>query len=103
MYLENIEIDAVRADDDQFWRIHRIQMVLGYAQVLADIDNNEEYYKKLNSVYEHKGLLFIDWKTKPTKKEKEYWDKAWESVVTDYEGDLIEHTVNHKAKDKWII
>ncbi|MEA2103449.1 MAG: hypothetical protein U9P79_02245 [Candidatus Cloacimonadota bacterium] len=45
MYLKNIEIDAVRADDDQFWRIHRIHMVLGYAQALADIDNNEKYYK----------------------------------------------------------
>ena len=61
MYLENIEIDGVRTDDDQFYRIPRIHRVIGYAQALADIDNNENFIEKVKSFYDHKGLLTINW------------------------------------------
>jgi len=91
MYLENIEIDGARTDDDQFYRIPRIHRVIGYAQALADIDNNENFIDKIKSFYDYKGILTIKWKNSPTENEMEYLQKAWESIVTDYESSPIEH------------
>jgi len=93
MYPYKMGIDGVRSNDDQYWRIHRIHGVLGYAQALADINNDEDFYKKIISIYDHKGMLLVNWNEKPTDKEKEYLQKAWESIVTDYEGSPIDHFV----------
>lgn len=91
MYPFEIEIDGSRANDDQYWRINRIHRLIGYAQALADIDNNEDFYKKIESIYDEKGSLTITWIERPTKQEKEFLQNAWESIVTDYEGNPIEH------------
>jgi hypothetical protein len=91
MYPYNLEIDGARADQDQSWRISRIQLVLGYAQALADLDGNQDYFRKLKSIYDGKGTLFVTWNNEPAEKEKNYLKLAWESVVTDYEGNDIEH------------
>jgi hypothetical protein len=93
-YPNNIEISGSRTDDDQFWRVQRIHRVLGYAQAFADIDNNEDYYKKIASIHDYKGILTITWKVEPINDEKEYLDKAWESIVTNYESESIEHKLN---------
>ena len=93
MYPYNIEIDGARANDDQSWRINRIYMIIGYAQAIADIDNNEDFYKKIKSIYDYKGSLIITWITSPTEIEKKYMQKAWESIVTDYETNDIEHFI----------
>ena len=90
-YPSKIEISGSRTDDDQFWRIPRIHRALGYAQALADIDDNEDFYKKIDSIYDRKGIVIINWNEKPSKKEKEYLQKAWDSIVTDYDGEPIEH------------
>lgn len=90
-YLEGIEIGGSGTDEDQLWRIPRIHRVLAYAQALADIDNNEDFYKKIKTVYDYKGSLTVTWEIKPTIEEKEYIQKAWESIVTDYESNPIEH------------
>ena len=92
-YPNSIKIDGSRIDDDQFWRVQRIHRVLGYAQALADIDNSEDFHKKITNIYDNKGMLSIAWNKKPTKKEKEYLQKAWESIVTDYESNPIEHDI----------
>ncbi len=91
MYPDTIEIDGDRADDDQRWRIERIHRILGYAQALADADQNEVFYKKIKSIYDAQGTLFVTWKSAPTENEKGYMDEAWMSIVTDYEGNPIEH------------
>lgn len=91
IYPYNIEIDGARADTDQVWRLSRLYMMLGYAQALADIDNNEEYFKKIKNLYDDKGILTVTWLVPPSGKEKEYLQKAWGSAVTDYEGNAIEH------------
>ena len=83
MYPYKIEIDANRADNGEHWRVYRIYMVLGYAQALADLE----------SIYDHKGTLSVSWITEPTEDEKEYLNKAWGSIVTDYEGNPIEHEI----------
>lgn len=93
MYSDKIEISSSRSDDDQFWRINRIYMLLGYAQALADIIGNEDFYTKISSIYDYKGMLTVTWLISPTKEEKEYLKKAWESAVTDYEANPIEHLV----------
>ena len=91
MYPFEIKIDGSRTNDDQYWRINRIHRLIGYAQALADIDENEDFYKKIISIYDEKGSLTITWLVKPTKQEKEYLQNAWESIVTDYESNSIEH------------
>jgi hypothetical protein len=93
MYPFTIEIDGARADSDQHWRIYRIHRILGYAQAIADLDNNEAFYKKVSGFCDEKGILFVTWFIEPTEKEKEYIKKAWESIVTDYESNEIEHDV----------
>jgi len=95
-YPSKIEISGSRSDNDQLWRIPRIHRILGYAQAFADLDNNEEFYKKIKSIYDYKGNLTITWKNKPSKEEKEYFQKAWESIVTDYEANPIEHEIIEK-------
>ena len=93
MYPYTMIIDGARAGTDQHWRISRIHMILGYAQALADIENNEDYYKKIKSVFDDKGTLFVTWLSEPTENEKEYVHKAWVSIVTDYEGNDIVHDI----------
>lgn len=93
MYPFKIEIDGARVNEDQHWRINRIHRIIGYAQALADLDNHEDYFKKIKSIYDDKGSLIITWITEPSKEEKEYLQKAWESIVTDYEGNPIEHEI----------
>jgi len=96
MYPNNIEIGGDRSDEDKFWRILRIHRVLGYAQALADLDNNEDFYKKIVSIYDFKGIYMINWNEKPTKEEKEYLQKARDSIVTDYDTEPIEHEIINK-------
>ena len=91
MYLENIEIDGVRTDNDQFFRILRIHRIIGYAQALADINNNKNFIEKVKSFYDHKGLLIINWKSEPTESKKEYLQKSWNSIIADYEDNPIKH------------
>ena len=71
-YSSKIELSGSRSDEDQFWRIQRIHRVLGYAQALADLDNNEDFYKKIENIYDQKGIVIINWNEKPSSKEKEY-------------------------------
>ncbi len=91
MYPFEIKIDGSRTNDDQYWRLNRIHRLIGYAQALADIEENEAFYKKIENIFDHKGCLTIDWKENPTEQEKNYLQKAWESIVTDYESNSIEH------------
>lgn len=91
MYPYTIEIDGSSVDKDPLFRTNRIHMIVGYAQALADRDNNEEYCKKIESIYDHKGVLTITWKTQPSEAEQGYLQKAWGSLVTGYEGNQIEH------------
>lgn len=98
MYPYKLEITGSRVYRDQYWRINRIHRILGYAQALADIDDNEDYYKKLKSIDDHKALITVEWKEKPTEKEKKYIKKGWESIVTDYECDLIRHIIKGKEE-----
>jgi len=93
-YPFKIEIDGSRVDEDPQYRICRIHRILGYAQALADLDANEEFCRKIESIYDHKGSLSIIWTAQPTHEEKEYLRKAWESIVSDYESNVIEHTMN---------
>jgi hypothetical protein len=92
-YPNSIKIDGSRIDDDQFWRVQRIHRILGYAQALADIDNNEDFYKKIANINDQKGMLSVAWNKRPTEKEKEYLQKAWDSIVTNYESEKIEHDI----------
>ena len=93
MYPYKIEIDANRSDNGEHWRIYRINRIIGYAQALADADNNEKYFDKIESIYEYKGTLTINWKIEPTINEKNYLQIAWGSIVAGYEGNQIEHEI----------
>lgn len=89
MYANDIEIDGTRANEDQHWRLYRIHRLIGYAQSLADLDDNEDFHKKIIGIFDDKGTLMVEWQNEPTETEKMYLQKAWESVVTDYESNPI--------------
>jgi hypothetical protein len=93
MYPYQIEIEVGKNNEDYHLEIYRINRIVGYAQALADLDNNEEYCGKISSIFEYKGNLTISWKTEPSENEKDYFQKAWESVVSGYEGNKIEHEI----------
>ena len=93
VFSNHMEIDGSRSEDDQSWRISRIHRILGYAQALADIDNNEGFALKISSIYDDKGSLIVTWLTSPSQQEMEYLRKAWESIVTGYESNPIIHEV----------
>jgi hypothetical protein len=94
MYPYLLDIDGSRAGQDQGRRITRIHRIIGYAQALADLDNDEYFIQIIESIYDDKGYLTVIWKIQPTDKRKEYLQKAWESIVADYEGNPIEHDLN---------
>ena len=91
MYQDKIEVGGSRTDDDQYWRINRIYLIIGYAQAIANSNGNEAFHKKIKSIYDDKGSLTVTWNTEPSLNEKEYLQKAWESIVADYEGNTIAH------------
>jgi hypothetical protein len=93
MYPYKIEIDGSRYDGNPDFRIYRIQRIVGYAQALAELDNNEEFCSKIKSIYDYKGDLTIAWISEPTEAEKGYLQKAWGSVVACCEGNQIEHEI----------
>lgn len=96
MYANDIEMDGTRVNEDQHWRIYRIHRLIGYAQSLADLDNNEDFHKKIIGIFDDKGTLMVEWQNEPTDNEKEYLQKAWESVVTDYESNsIINEVINN--------
>ena len=92
MFPENIEMSESDRTDNG-WRIIRIHRVVSYAQALADLDRNENFYKKIKSIDDHKGVLSVTWLIDPNKIEKEYLQKAWDSVVSGNEGSDIEHEI----------
>jgi len=91
MYPCKIEIEVGMNNEDYQWRVYRIQRIVGYAQALADIDNNEDYCEKIISIDDHKGALTITWKAEPSENEKDYLQKAWASIVAGYEGNFVKH------------
>lgn len=93
MYSLNIIIEANREDEEP-WRLNRIQRVVGYAQALADINNQEQFHTKIYSFLDYKGLLSVVWKSEPTDQEKEWIQKAWDSSVAGYE-----YSVEHMVKE----
>lgn len=91
MYPYDIEIDAHKANENEYWRTERLQRVLAYAQALADIDNNESFHRKLAGLNDEKGHLTVSWLVDPTEAEKNYINKAWNSIVADFEENQPEH------------
>ncbi|MEI7504756.1 MAG: hypothetical protein WCJ61_15870, partial [Paludibacter sp.] len=79
-------------EDEEPWRLNRIQRVVGYAQALADINNHEEFHTKIYSIHDHKGFLTVVWHSEPSDQEKEWLRMAWESSVAGYENN-VEHEV----------
>ena len=57
---------------------------------LADHYGNGTLLDKVASLYDHEGTLTVGWKTGPSEGEKEFFTKAWESVIGDG-CDNVEH------------
>jgi hypothetical protein len=98
MYSLNIIIAANR-EDEQPWRLNRIQRVIGYAQALADIKSqviDEEFYRKIYSIYDNKGIPTVIWNVEPSEEEKNWIQKAWDSSVTGYDTEPIIHDIIEK-------
>jgi hypothetical protein len=82
MYLDHPKITATRSNSEPD-RIERLNRVYGYAIGLADHAGNTECITKLAQVHDHKGNLIVVWTETPTEAEKEYFVKAWKSLIGD--------------------
>ena len=87
MYHDQIKIDC---SDSPEWRLPRIQRVIGYACALANHYGNDTLLDKVESLYDHEGTLTVGWKREPSEGEKEFFTKAWDSMIGDG-CDNVEH------------
>jgi hypothetical protein len=82
MYLDHPKITATSSNSEPD-RIERLNRVYGYAIGLADNAGNAECITKLSQIHDHKGNLIIVWSAAPTAMEKEFFVKAWQSLIGD--------------------
>lgn len=71
------------ADDDENWRLRRLERLVGYVQALADAVGAKELLDKVAAIHDHEGSLTITWKQPPTEIEKKMFYKGWDSRVCD--------------------
>jgi hypothetical protein len=95
MYLDHPTITATRSNTEPD-RIERLNRVYGYAVALADHAGNQEFIGKLLQIHDHKGNLVVIWAAAPSDAEKEFFIKAWKSLIGD-ESTNVEHEVRLPA------
>jgi hypothetical protein len=83
MYHEQIELSGSGGPGEVEGRLTRLQRVIGYVCALADHTANESVLDKVAALNDHKGEMNVRWKVAPTAGEKEFFVKAWESVIGD--------------------
>jgi hypothetical protein len=77
-----IDVDANRWGEEP-WRLDRLQSVLGWLEAHGDFGT----LVRMDSVYDHKGLLTVTWKILPGPKDVEAVEDAW----SDHYECLVEH------------
>ncbi len=82
MYLDHPAITATNSDTEPD-RLERLNRVYGYAIGLADGDSNGACITKIARLHDHKGTLIVTWHVAPSAGEKEYFGRAWQSLVGD--------------------
>lgn len=88
--IEKVIISANRSDEEPF-RLERLQRVVGYVCAKTE-DSNSGIFSKIIEIRDHKGLLTVRWKDKPTKQEENVFKEAWLSHIGDL-CDTVEHIV----------
>ena len=89
MYGNEIALTAYRSDEEA-WRLIRLERVIGYVCALAEQNNDEEVLECVSRLHDHKGTLSVKWKKPTNKEQKDYFLKAWESIIGDG-ADNVEH------------
>lgn len=78
------------ASDDDPGRKERLAKVLGYAQAIADINDQPSMAGRVVQLHDYKGLLQITWYTPPNELDKVAFRRAWQSEIGDGT-DQVEH------------
>jgi len=84
-----IELSAENEESESY-RIARLERVVGYLCALADHYGNDRLMQKIQKLHDHKGILNVLWKVKPTPGELEIILRAWGSSIGD-RCDNVEH------------
>lgn len=77
--------------DNESFRIERLHRVIGYVVALAEYFGNESIVEKLASLDDHEGNLTVTWRTSPSDGQKQFFAKAWSSMIGDGCDMNIEH------------
>lgn len=87
----DIKITAYRADDDEPWRLDRLERIL---EEISELDTSGKLLRDIDSIYDKKGCVMITWKTKePDKAFKDKLNSFWHAI--EQELAVIEHqTIN---------
>ncbi|MBL7714445.1 MAG: hypothetical protein JNL01_03190 [Bdellovibrionales bacterium] len=93
MNLYHDEIDLGSSDGEDEFRMKRLERTIGYVCALGEHFGNQLLLSKIGSLHDHKGVLQVGWKRKPTDGEKEIFGKAWGSLIGDGASENVEHEV----------
>ena len=92
LYNGEIALDSSDGSSDQF-RMRRLERTIGYACALAEHYGNDMLLSKIDSLYDHKGILRVSWKSEPAAGEREIFSKAWGSLIGDGAAENVEHKI----------
>ncbi|HYD82359.1 MAG TPA: hypothetical protein VEC06_21355 [Paucimonas sp.] len=82
MYLDHPKITATKGDTEPD-RLERLNRVYGYAIGLADCAGDSVCITKLARLHDHKGNLIVVWNEEPSETQKNFFVKAWMSLIGD--------------------
>lgn len=74
-------------------RRERLQRVLGYVFACAETagEDYSEVYGAIDRLEDDKGHLIVTWSNLPTKKQREYFSRAWTNCVVGDGSDAVRH------------
>lgn len=77
-------------------RLERLHRIVGYVVALAEHFGNKGIVQKVESLDDHEGTLTVTWRVAPSLGEKEFFSKAWGSMI----GDGCDVNVEHELQSR---
>ena len=89
----NINVDANRGHRDEPWRLDRLMLLKSILEHKGPGGELSDYGMdtKINSIYDSKGWLTVDWASKPSLRDLRRVSGLWSNVFNE---EVDTHTIN---------